>query len=50
MVADGNQTYHDDHFVMDENTESLCHGQGTNSVVGQLYLRDKVKEKRLGLW
>ena len=32
---------------MDENTESQCHGPGTTSVVGQLYLRNKVIGKEI---
>ena len=30
MVTDGNSTSHGDHFVWDENTESLCCTPKTN--------------------
>ena len=41
MVTDQNQAYCGDHFEMYRNIESLCCVTGTNSVVGQLYFKNK---------
>ena len=46
MVTDGNQIYHGDHFVMYRNVKSLCRAPGINSVVGQLYLKNKQTHRK----
>ena len=50
MVTDGKQTYHDDHFEVYKNIESLCCALGTN--VGKLCFKNKqtnLEKKRSGL-
>ena len=46
--------FHGDHFAMYRNIESLCCAPETNSVVGQLYFKNKQTEnsekKRSELW
>ena len=47
MVTDHNQTYHSDNFEIYRNIKTLCCVTGTNSVVGQLYFKNKLTEKEI---
>ena len=51
-MADGNQTYHSDHFVMYRNIESLCYTPGTNSVLYVSYTSKQTnsQKNRSNLW
>ena len=46
MVTDHNQTYHSDNFEIYRNIKTLCCVTGTNSVVGQLYFKNKQTHRK----
>ena len=51
MVTEDNWTYHDDHFEMYRNIESLYYIPETHSVVGQFFFKNKLTHKMRGqIW